>query len=61
MNKQQAKQIEMIKVYINNGMMDNAAKSLSALIRASMSNKAKQELMTVAIETNLVNNNHFVA
>ena len=61
MNKQQAKQIEMIKVYIKNGMVDNAAKSLSALIRAAMSNKAKQELMALAIETKLVNNNHFIA
>lgn len=61
MTKFQSKQVEMIQVYIANGMTDTAARSLSALVRSAMRAKDQQELMSLAQSLNLVNNPEFVA
>lgn len=61
MTKFQTKQVEMIQVYIANGMTDTAARSLSALVRSAMRAKDQQELMSLAQSLNLVNNPEFVA
>ena len=60
MNKQQAKQIETVKVYIANGMTDTAARSVSALIRCAMTNKAKQELLQFANDNKLNTSAEFI-
>lgn len=61
MTKFQSKQVEMIKVYIANGMTDTAARSLSGLVRSAMRAKDQQELMSLAQSLNLVNNPEFIA
>lgn len=60
MNKAQKKQIEMIKVYLVNNMVDTAARSISALIRSAMTSKSKQELLYLAAEFDLVDNLEFI-
>lgn len=61
MTKFQSKQVEMIKVYIANGMTDTAARSLSGLVRSAMRAKDQQQLMSLAQSLNLVNNPEFIA
>lgn len=60
MTKQQSKQVEMIHVYLLNGMTDTASRSLSALIRSAMTTKSKNELMALAIELKLIGNSEFI-
>jgi hypothetical protein len=60
MTKAQNKQVAMIQIYINNGMMDTAARSLSALIRSAMTKKAKLELINLSIKYDLHNNSEFI-
>jgi len=54
MNKSQAKQVDMINVYLANGMQDTAARSLSSLIRSAMTSKSKFELVQIAKMHNLL-------
>jgi hypothetical protein len=60
MNKSQLKQIEMARVYIANGMMDTAARSVSALIRSAMSAKSRNALLAFALENGLTNQPDFI-
>jgi hypothetical protein len=60
MNKQQAKQIEMVKVYLANGMIDTAALSVSALVRSAMTSKSKAALLQFAADHNLINHPQFI-
>jgi hypothetical protein len=60
MTKAQNKQLAMIQIYIDNGMTDTAARSLSAMVRSAMSKKSQQELLSIAIKTNLVSNLEFI-
>jgi hypothetical protein len=60
MTKAQNKQVAMIQIYINNGMLDTAARSLSALIRSAMTKKAKLELINLSIKYDLHNNSEFI-
>ena len=60
MTKAQNKQVAMIQIYINNGMMDTAARSLSALIRSAMTKKSKLELINLSIKYDLHNNSEFI-
>jgi hypothetical protein len=60
MTKAQNKQVAMIQIYINNGMVDTAARSLSALIRSAMTKKAKLELINLSIKYDLHNNSEFI-
>lgn len=53
MNKAQAKQLENVKLYLNHGMNDTAARSLSAMIRSAMVRKTAHELYRFAVEHNL--------
>lgn len=53
MNKAQAKQLDNVKLYIANDMRDTAARTLSAMIRASLVRKTAHELHTFAIEHQL--------
>lgn len=60
MTKFQTKQMRMIQIYINSGMVDVAARSLSALIRSAMSVKAKNEMLDIARQLNLKNHPEFI-
>lgn len=60
MNKNQIKQMSNIRFYVINGMPDAAARGLSAMIRAAMSNKSKAALMAAAVELNLTNHSEFI-
>jgi hypothetical protein len=60
MTKAQNKQVAMIQIYINNGMIDTAARSLSALIRSAMTKKSKLELINLSIKYDLHNNSEFI-
>ena len=60
MNKAQLKQLAMIEAYIDNKMTDTAARSLSAMIRAAMTNKSKEFLMQRAIDLNLTKRPEFI-
>jgi hypothetical protein len=60
MTKAQTKQLTMIQAYIDNNMIDTAARSLSAMVRSAMSKKSQQELLSIAIKTNLVAHQEFI-
>ena len=60
MNKQQQKQIQMVHIYLANGMIDTAAKSVSGMIRCAMSAKSKNALLQFAQQHNLVNQPDFI-
>jgi hypothetical protein len=61
MTKQQSKQVAMIQVYLDNAMIDTAARSLSGLVRAAMRKTDQQELLNLAQELNLINHPEFIA
>jgi hypothetical protein len=60
MNKQQQKQVEMIKAHISIGNIDAAAMGLSALVRSAMTNKQALALMQVAEELGLKSHPEFI-
>jgi len=60
MTKQQTKQLVMIQAYIDNGMNDNAARGLSAMIRAALRQSDKNELLAYANQYGLNNNPEFI-
>ena len=60
MKKHQTKQVEMIHVYLENGMADTAARSLSALIRSAMTKTSQCALMLLAEDLHLTNNSEFL-
>jgi len=60
MTKQQQKQIEMAQAYLANGMIDTAARSVSALIRSAMSAKSRNALLAFAIENKIQNHPDFI-
>ena len=60
MNKHQKKVVETINVYLENNMIDTAARSLSALIRCARAKKSQNELMNLAAKLNLTNHPDFI-
>jgi hypothetical protein len=60
MNKSQLKQYEMIKAYAMTGNLDAAARGLSAMYRAAMSNSSRGAIMAAAFELKLSNNPEFI-
>ena len=60
MNKSQLKQFSMIQAYVANGMNDVAARGLSAMIRAALSNKSKQAMIQAANDLGLIGNREFI-
>ena len=53
MNKSEARELVNVKRYIDAGMKDTAARSLSALIRSTMGRTTAQELHRFAVEHDL--------
>jgi hypothetical protein len=60
MNKNQLKQYEMIKAHAMTGNLDAAARGLSAMYRAAMSNSSRGAIMAAAFELKLSNNPEFI-
>jgi hypothetical protein len=60
MNKQQVKQLDMINIYLANGMIDTVARSLSSMIRCAMTKKSKLELINIAIKHDVHNHKEFI-
>jgi hypothetical protein len=60
MNKHQKRVLETINIYLENNMIDTAARSLSALIRCAMTKKSQNELMNLAAKLNLTNHPDFI-
>lgn len=61
MTKPQARQIELIKIYIAQGMIDTAARSVSALIRSALRSKDAAELRAFADAHGLTKHPEFIA
>jgi hypothetical protein len=60
MTKAEQRQLDIVKKYYRMGHPDTAALALSALIRATRSNKTRAELLTNAEVMGLVNNPDFI-
>ena len=60
MTKAEQRQLDIVKKYYRLGHPDTAALALSALIRATRSNKTRAELLTNAEVMGLVNNPNFI-
>jgi len=60
MNKSQLKQYEMIKAHAMTGNVDAAARGLSAMYRAAMSNKSKAAILAAATQLNIRGNAEFI-
>jgi hypothetical protein len=54
MTKNETKQLTIAQAYVDSGMIDTAARSVSALIRSTLSNKTKFELVQFAKRHNLL-------
>lgn len=50
----------MARRYIDNGMLDCAARSVSGLIRSAMSAKSRNALLAFALENGLTNQPDFI-
>ena len=59
MNKSQLKQYEMIKAHAMTGNLDAAARGLSAMYRAAMSNKSKAAILAAASQLAIRTNPEF--
>ena len=61
MTKYEQREVLLVKVMLREeGMVDYAARSISAAIRAAMTAKSHRELMDVAEELGLVNHPDFI-
>ena len=60
MNKVQARQVELAKRYVALGLPDVAARSISALIRCSLSRKAEADLMQIAKDMGIDKHPEFI-
>ena len=60
MNKTQLKQFKMIQTHAMMGNLDAAARGLSAMYRAAMTNKSKAAIMNAAGNLGIRNNPEFI-
>jgi hypothetical protein len=60
MNKQQLKQFAMIQAHAMTGNIDAAARGLSAMYRAAMTNKSKAAILAAATQLNIRGNADFI-
>ena len=60
MNKSQLKQFEMIKAYAMTGNLEAAARGLSAMYRAAMSNKSRAAILAAATQLSIRDNAEFI-
>lgn len=60
MTKAEARELQSVKTYLAAGMPDTAARALSALVRSTRSRTTSAELMTYAVELNLLHRPEFI-
>lgn len=60
MTKAEARELQSVKTYIAAGMPDTAARALSAMVRATRNRTTSAELMTYAVELNLLHRPEFI-
>jgi len=60
MNKTQLKQFAMIQAHAMTGNLEAAARGLSAMYRAAMSNKSKAAILAAATQLNVRGNADFI-
>jgi len=60
MTKAEARELENVKRYIAAGMPDTAARALSALVRATRKRTTSAELMSQAIQLDLLHRPEFI-
>lgn len=60
MTKHETRELANIELYVQAGMRDTAARSLSALVRAARTLKSSHELMQHAVRLNLLHLPEFV-
>jgi hypothetical protein len=60
MTKAQLKQLPMIQAHAKNGNLDAAARGLSAMYRAAMSNSSRGAIMAAAYELKISTNPEFI-
>lgn len=60
MNKNQLKQLSNIRFYMVNNMPDAAARGLSAMYRAAMSNKSRAAILAAATQLSIRDNAEFI-
>lgn len=60
MTKSEARELENVKRYMAAGMPDTAARALSALVRATRNRNTSTELMSQAIQLDLLHRPEFI-
>jgi len=60
MTKAEARELENVRRYIAAGMPDTAARALSALVRATRKRTTSAELMSQAIQLDLLHRPEFI-
>ena len=60
MNKTQLKQFKMIQTHAMMGNLDAAARGLSAMYRAAMTNKSKAAILAAATQLSIRDNAEFI-
>jgi len=60
MNKTQLKQFAMIQAHAMTGNIDAAARGLSAMYRAAITNKSKAAILAAATQLNIRGNAEFI-
>jgi hypothetical protein len=60
MNKSQLKQFGMIQAHAMTGNLEAAARGLSAMYRAAMTNKSRAAILAAANQLNIRNNAEFI-
>jgi len=60
MTKSEARELENVKRYIAAGMPDTAARALSALVRSTRKRTTSAELMTHAVQMDLLHRPEFI-
>lgn len=60
MNKSEAREVTKLAIAARMGMLDMVARSLSGLVRASMTRRSRDALMAAAAEFGVVNHPEFI-
>jgi hypothetical protein len=60
MTKSEQREVNKVNLFLQHGMKDTAARSLSALIRGAMTNKSERELRQIAVDLKLTQEPEFI-
>ena len=60
MTKNETRELSNVAKYAAAGMIDTAARAVSALYRSARTTKSQNEIMAFAVANNLVSNSEFI-